>query len=149
MSGYDWLSAGYGMAAFVLSAAVWHIFQRSSIPVQKQHYQDRVMQLLKRKLDLQAEQIGIDEELAELWMKAPEPRARWIIQTIEEARLIPARLFEMAYRYGFAVPSPQVVWQEYGGQPQETDGSTLPRSGEAAAAPVIVPTKNAWGQPLN
>jgi len=122
---FAWLSFGYGVAGFALAAALLSLARRHSMPVSKERYQTEVLDLLKRKLDLQAEQIGIDERLANLWEHAPEPRARWIVRSLQEARMLPPRLVQLAYRYGFAVPGEGIMETEYGAaaEPEPEDES--------------------------
>jgi len=155
MVGFEWLSAVYGVVAFVLCATLWALARRFSVPARKEHYQDQALGLLKRKLDIQAENVRVDEELAELWTKAPEPRMRWIVRSVEEARLFPPRLLELAYRFGFSVPSPKVVWQEYGGAKPAPEPAPEPDAKPDAKPsdeeqPPLSPVVrlNAWSQPI-
>lgn len=148
---YHWLVSlsGYGviaLAAVSLVGACWSMWSRRTKVLQHDVARRRASELLHRKIDLEAEQVAVDQELAELWTSLPDSHARWILRSVEEARLVPPRLLELAYRYGFAVPSPELTWQEYGG------GTESPREQESpvhtqAAAPAMIAQVNAWGKP--
>jgi len=138
VNGYHWLSFGYGLAGFLLGAALWVIWRRGAVTMQKDRLQAEALDLLRRRLDLQSEQIEIDQQLADLWQRAPEPRARWIVSTVDQARMLAPRLHELAWRFGFAVPSPEVV--------QAVHNGSAPSSEEPSAPPPSVAPINAWGK---
>lgn len=101
-----WLFLGYGLAAVILGMVIRRVGTFVVSPRRYASSRDRVMELLHRRLDLEAEIADVDIHLKDEWEKANDPRARIIVETVEHARLLSKRLRQLARNFGFTVPEP-------------------------------------------
>lgn len=101
-----WLFLAYGLAAVVLGMVIRRVGTFVVSPKRYANSRDRVMELLHRRLDLEAEIADVDIHLKDEWEKANDPRARVIVETVEHARLLSKRLRQLARNFGFTVPEP-------------------------------------------
>lgn len=93
-----------GLFAYVLSSALGSLVTGGRIPKSHKHYRDRILELLHYLLNLKAEVADVEQELVELWEKAPDKQARLIATNSERAAMLPPAIHAIARRYGFSAP---------------------------------------------
>jgi hypothetical protein len=110
-----------GVVAFLVSQSVYRFVLGTAVPKNHQRYRDRILERLHYLLNLKAELADVEQELIELWEKAPSKQARLIVTTVDRAAILPPALHAIARRYGFSVPDvpeppaePPVVAEEAG-----------------------------------
>jgi UDP-N-acetylglucosamine 2-epimerase len=104
-----WLPLVYGAAGYVVATVVHTILMHRSAPRSHQRYRETILMALHRRLNLEAEIADIDQELCELWQKAPDQQARLIVTNVERARTVAPALLRLAKRFGFDVPDEAIV----------------------------------------
>jgi hypothetical protein len=114
------LSLAMGVFAYLLSKVVERILMRQRTPKAHTLYRERIIERLHYLLNLQAEVADCEQQLAELWEKAPDKQARLVVETVERARTLPRALLRMARRFGFDVPD-EVQLDEVNAKPARPD----------------------------
>jgi hypothetical protein len=90
------------------------------MPAQHAEVRDQVLSLLTRLIEVEQERLFCEHELYRIREAAPDPEALWIVHSLEQVRLLPPVLTQLAKRFGFKVPDPDHVASE----PQPTEPAT-------------------------